>query len=365
MTRSIPRPGVAAARLACTLCAALLLGTGCGALGPGSIPRDRFDYNQAIAHSWKHQALHNIVKIRYLDVPIWLDVGQVVSGYSLETSVSLGGQLSSADAIQGDSASLGTAARFTDRPTITYAPLTGDRFIEAFLTPIAPEKLFSLIQAGYAADFILELGLDSISGLRNHSTRVGTTDSADAEFFRATALLREIQDAAAIGLHVEPGADGRPSTLVVFREERVSPEVAAKFAELRALLGVRSGLTRLPLVFSPLHAGDDVLTVGTRSVMQLLSALSLGVEIPEEHRERGLALATAGSDPSRPPLLVVHSGRDRPERAFIATEYEGAWFWIAEDDWRSKRTFTSIIFLFSLASSGAGSNLPTITIPAQ
>jgi hypothetical protein len=244
--------------------------------------------------------------------------------------------------------------------------MTGDNFIEAFLRPIAADKLFALIQSGYAADFVLELGLESISGLRNHGTRVGSTVAADPEFFRVAGLMREIQDAAAVGLGVEPGgAEGWPAMVFFFRDERVAPEIAAKIEEVRSLLRLSRSRSRFRLVASPLYGGEDTLTVGTRSVMQLLSALALGVEVPADHRERNLIPPTAPVDEEHPPLLVVHSGRSRPARVFVATQYEGEWFWIAEDDWRSKRTFTSILFLFSLASTGTGAAAPTITIPAQ
>ena len=70
---------------------------GCTHLGPQTVTRDRFDYNTAISDSWKQQTLLNIVKIRYADMPLFVEVASIVSGYTLEGSVNLAGTLSSGD----------------------------------------------------------------------------------------------------------------------------------------------------------------------------------------------------------------------------------------------------------------------------
>jgi len=121
----------------------LIFLTGCSHIGPKTVPRDRFDYNTAIADSWKEQTLLNIVKLRYADMPLFVEVASVVSGYTLESSVNLGGTVSSKDAIQGDFFDFGTSGKYTDRPTITYAPITGETFNKSFLM-----ILFSLTESG-------------------------------------------------------------------------------------------------------------------------------------------------------------------------------------------------------------------------
>ena len=69
--------------------------TGCTHLGPKTVAVDRFDYSTAIADSWKQQTLLNIVKLRYMDLPVFVDVASIVSGYSMQTGVSVNGTLSS------------------------------------------------------------------------------------------------------------------------------------------------------------------------------------------------------------------------------------------------------------------------------
>jgi predicted small lipoprotein YifL len=115
----------------------LLSLTACTHIGPRTVPRDRFDYNTAIAKSWKEQTLLNIVKLRYADMPLFVEVASVVSGYALESSVNLGG-LYNEGSLPGDIFSFGTNGKFTDRPTITYVPITGQKFNKSFMTPIPP-----------------------------------------------------------------------------------------------------------------------------------------------------------------------------------------------------------------------------------
>jgi hypothetical protein len=202
---------------------------------------DRFDYSTSIADSWKQQTLLNIVKIRYMDLPVFVDVASIVSGYSMQTGVSVNGTLSSENAVQGDFASLGGHAIYTDRPTITYVPLTGEKFLRGLITPIDPKNIFFLLQSGYAADFILGMAVESLNGVRNRSTAGGAVREADPEFTRALDLLREVQSAGAFGMRVEEDKGKGAIGVVFFRRGDLDPDLAGKAAEIRRLLEAASG----------------------------------------------------------------------------------------------------------------------------
>src|SRR5579872_5898389 len=136
MTFTVPRPGQTFFQLPvkcmrrCAILLLLTVSAGCRSIGPDSVARDRADYSESIGESWKRQTLLNIVKLRYLDPPIFVDVANIVAGYSLQTGVSLSGTVSSEHAVQGNFGAAGLQGIYTDRPTITYTPLTGNKFIK-------------------------------------------------------------------------------------------------------------------------------------------------------------------------------------------------------------------------------------------
>jgi hypothetical protein len=64
---------------------------GCRHYGPRSIVADRIPYNEAVAISWKEQTLLNVVKLRYMDTPFFLEVPQITSGYTLQAAATANG----------------------------------------------------------------------------------------------------------------------------------------------------------------------------------------------------------------------------------------------------------------------------------
>jgi hypothetical protein len=341
---------------------------GCGELGPRSVARDRADYASAISESWKRQTLLHIVKLRYLDPPIFVDVGQIVAGYTLETSLTAAATFPENDAFGGKTASVGGSARFTDRPTITYTPLTGNRFVKGLMTPLPPESVFFTIQSGWPADAVLFATVASMNGLKNQETALGRLAPPDPDFLRVLELMRKLQLSGAVGMRVELDPQKQQTTLLTFRSGDASPESLADSRELRRLLKLNPEATSFKLAFGATASNDKEVAVLTRSILHLMQTMASQVEVPAKDLADGRVTPgweSMGAAPDANRLIRIHSSTARPTDAFVTVNYRDHWFWIDDRDLRTKRTFAFMMILFTLADTGEKENLPLVTIPAQ
>jgi hypothetical protein len=350
---------------------ATLVIAGCTNIGPQTVPRDRFDYNTAVSDSWKEQTLLNIVKIRYADMPLFIDVVSIVSGYTLEGSVRLGGTVSSGSAVQGDFLNLGTQAKYTDRPTITYSPITGQQFNRSFMTPIPPRAILFLLQTGWSVDMIFPIAVDAINGLRAEVTAGANQRAGDPKYYQVIRVLREIQKSGAVGMQIKRKSRDDPSesTVMFIQREAIPPETRAALAEVRKLLGLKPDAWEITMRYGLIPRSDTEMALLTRSLLQIMITLATQIDVPPEHVAEGRTVASIasrgdGEGEPRPRIMDIRNSTERPADAFTAVNYRDRWFWIDDRDFNSKRTFAFLMILFSLMETGSTGGMPVITIPA-
>ncbi len=343
---------------------ALLLVAGCTSVGPGTIDRDRFDYTTALAESWKTQMLLNIVKLRYGDTPVFLDVPSVINQYAIQGTVNLGAGWNTS-ITGGDSQTLGVQGSYVERPTITYTPLSGDKFTRSLLTPISPASLLFLLQSGWPVKLLFELCVKSVNDIDNNSTAPGFVRPPDPRFAELVELLGRIQRSGAIGTRLVK-KDKWEAAMMTFRR-RVDPNVARDLMAARKLMGVDPNASETTVTYGSAPTAANEIAILTRSIMEIIIEMASQIDVPEDHVAEGRTYATlpdVGSGAGQaPPFSRVHTGKEKPAHAFAAIRNRGHWYWIDDRDRLSKVHFTFLMVLFSLTETGAPPQAPLITVP--
>ena len=340
----------------------MILG-GCRTIGPETIETARFDYTEAISSSWKQQMLLNLVKIRYNDTPVFLDVSSIINQYALETEVQ--GGLSWNAFQPTDSQNISGRSRYADRPTITYNPMTGEKFTRSLMTPLPPASILALAQGGWPVDRILQLCVQSINGIDNHAGNAALSRKADPDFYRLLAELKHIQKAGGVGVRIEKNEMGL-DTIMFFEPD--DNEVQQQVMKLKKLLRMETQSNDFKLVYGRLPKSPDELAILSRSLMEILLEMGTYIEVPQIDLDEGRVLPvlppTIGKEFDVLPLIQIHSSQAKPDDAYLAVPYRNHWFWIDDRDPRSKGMLTFIMILFSLAETGSPIQAPLVTIPA-
>lgn len=339
----------------------------CAGVGPRSVGRDRFDYTTAISDSWKSQMLVNMVKMRYGDAPTFLDVASVINQYSTESQLDL--RFTWVDHLTAaltNSQSAGAGARFIDRPTITYSPLSGEKFARSLMTPIPPPAILSLIQANYPVDLVLRLCVHSVNGIRNRFGGAARARPADPEFHPLLERLRRLQASGIIGLRVHK-TNGNEATLMTLRA-KMDEETAADSLAVRTMLGLDPKAQEFAVAYASIPKDDRELAILSRSILEIIIDLASYIDVPEVHVEEKRVNPTlieeGPADRLLGPLIRIHNSRTEPADAFVAVPYKGYWFWIDDRDLPSKRMFSFLMFIFTLVETGGKEGAPIVTIPA-
>jgi hypothetical protein len=339
---------------------------GCAGIGPQTVSRDRFDYVTAISESWKRQTLMNLLKTRYADAPVWMDVTSVINQYAVESQVQLGA--SWANTPLTDTQNVGGSAKYTDRPTITYSPLSGERFTKSLMTPIPVPGILFLLQSGYPADYIFRICVHTINGIENSYGSALTGRYADQDFTEMIKSIAKIQRAGGLGMRVKPEGDDK--AFVMFFRPLIDPDVVAELNKVKDLLGLNKDAREFRVSYGSYSENDTEIAILSRSMLQVMVDFASYVEVPESDVTEGRVYATrtsagAGAVDEVQPMVRVRSGHDEPNESYVSVFYRDHWFWIEDRDYRSKLVFNFLMYLFSMTETGGQGMAPIVTVPTN
>ncbi|HZP87492.1 MAG TPA: hypothetical protein VFB54_11790 [Burkholderiales bacterium] len=319
-----------------------------------------------MAHATDQQLLLNVVRSRYRDAPYFLDVAGITASQTLTASASIGAEMHSNDRSQMFKPGAGVG--YSETPTISYVPLEGAPFLKRLISPIPLEVVLVLSQSGWNAERLLGVAVERVNGLDNAALASGPTPrsaprSLDFRRFAALWGLLQRQDRIQLGANPESTRE----ILVRFAPEPYSEEVV----EIKRMLGLPPERDVFRIGQNFLDPSPELIRMRTRSLMSVLFYLSQTVQVPEEHRRKGLVNVTQREDghefdwfEAGGRIFSVGSSAQAPRNAYLSVPYRGYWYSIPDDDLEAKSTFLLIDQLFNLQGGQSQAQLPTLTIPA-
>jgi len=338
---------------------------GCAGVGAPTVVRDRFDYVTAISESWKQQTLLNLLKTRYADAPVFMDVTSVINQYAVEGEVQLGATW--AEAPLGDKQNVSGRGKYTDRPTITYAPLMGEKFTKSLMTPIPIPGILFLLQSGYAADYVMRITVHTINGIENRYGASLSGRAADPQFHELLKSFRQLQNTGGMGMRVKPM--GEKQAMVMFLRPSIDEAISDNLKKAKQLLGLNPEASEFRVVYGSFAADDSEIAILSRSMLQIMIDFASYIDVPDSDVAEGRVYAShresEGTESAFPPLIRVQNSIAKPDDAYVSVRYRDRWFWIADRDYPSKRIFTFLMLLFSLTETGGQQAAPIVTVPTN
>lgn len=344
---------------AASLCLALGL-VGCSSMGPKTVPTDKFDYNGAIAESQQQELLLNLVRLRYREPPVFLKVSSVISQYSRTASTNASAGFNTG-VTGNDTAGAGGRLVWTDRPVITYTPVSGREFSRNLLTPLDLRAIFRLSQSGWSSQLVFRTSAMSFNGLDNDRARLSSRQQGDPELFELLTIWQRLHMLGV--LDVNRLQEGSAADLVLFVGPTVTADAGRDLKRFRELLALPADVNEYHIVQGLLPRSRDEIAVLTGSIWDIMLNLAWQFDVPPEHVSSGRTGPTFRSTrfKGEPPIRVLNSNAE-PGDAYAKAFTQGRWFYIENTDMESKQAFSFLQLLLSLAETATVDKGPVLTI---
>lgn len=373
----------------------------CALRGPAHAGNARLEYNEAVQRSGREELLLNVVRLRYLEGPEFLSVGSIASQFRFDVGATAGGAFGDDQSMPTRLLTPGGSFGYSEQPVTTFAPRQDEAFMRGLVEPVALETLVALTRYGWSLERALLVVVEEINGVRNLSSRESLAPADVAAGERFAALARGLQslherrlltvdavedwqsvsaEIPAAGVtaddHISAAASGyrlayaapretyelqrpvRRYRLTVASDARGSAEVRMLLAELGVAEG---GEYELVAGTATGAGGGGTIALRTRSVIGAMAYLSQGVAVPAADIAAGRAEASATA--VRVPIRIG-SASEKPAAAALAVRNGQRWFYLAADDFESRRTFGALESLVRLQVGAGGTpSGPVLTLP--
>jgi len=350
----------------------LLLLTACN-MGPRVLQGNRLDYNVNVQRSNNEELLVNLVRAKYIEPLFFLQVGSIASSFNFNMGANAQATLFEKNRpVLSNTYSAQASAGFAENPTITYSPVQGEQAVKQLLEEITLDRFLLLTRAGWSIESLLWTIVLRIGELYNFDPQkpIGM-GKPYLGFLEVAKIFRRMQERGDLEL-VAVGKEGKG----VLQLRYIDADEAAK---VESLLGVKPARLTTPqgrilsrMTLTPvrdLEKRDNEVPIRLKSCYEVLYDLSWSIEAPKGHTERGLTMKAPALPDELNALKGLHAGlinvrnaASRPD-AFVTVAYRGNWYYIPDDDVRSKAYFVLLGTLFALQAGELRTVSPVLTLP--
>jgi len=323
---------------------------GCAKYGPSHIKSERISYNQAIQKTNNEQLILNLVRLKYRDNPLFMEVSNLASQFTIQSKIGITAKL------QAEAKGIfipDSNVYIEERPTISYSPLHGDSFVKGVLTSVPLKTLVLLFHSGWSIERVFKLCLQRLNNLKNAPSASGPTPKIAPntdQFFTAVRFLRTIQIKGGLNLSYREN-NGVEELVIKILDKYKDTESVIKFARaINASVGTTS------FVFStPSSNSKQAMEIVSRSLLGIMFYLSQGVEIPNKDILDGKVTLTKKVNGDNfdwkeitGDLMNIKNSLTAPDDSEVAIFYRDYWFYIDDSDLVSKSTFSLLSQVYSL-----------------
>src|SRR5262245_35794104 len=164
-----------------------------GCVGPKAVRYTRMRYNEVVRDTNDEQLLINIVRLRYADSPVFIDLPNITSQFEMASrGTFLGGY---GNQFPGR-ANLGFGElSVRDAPTLSYHPREGREIAKSLLTPLSSD-LFIVVNAGANLEQLLMMTLNDCNDVPNApsaTTLIPVVAEDNSQFLKAIRILSSLR----------------------------------------------------------------------------------------------------------------------------------------------------------------------------
>ncbi len=339
---------------------------GCTAVGPKAVLSGRMAYIEAINETNNQQLLMAFVHNRYEESNTLLAVSSVTANVRVSSQAAIQAGFGDSDNYDGNLVPFSGGFLYEENPTISYAPVAGEAYLNQLISPLPLSVLAQITQSLPHPETAYNMLIAAVNGIRNPAFLHGN-QQLDPRFERFASLMTQLGHEHCLHWASDSGQPAA-SELTIGGAAACDNKTHDLLELLELDQPVQPGVpVSIPVTQTPTGSTSTGIALTTRTLWNLVEIISAAVEVPPEDTVSGAAsdfpkAGNAGRD------LRIRYSTSRPDSAYVAVEHRDGWFYIDENDLATKRYFKLLGSLWSAAmakSLNSAHARPVLTVPVS